>query len=39
MIRSDNFVIPTLRSKVMVKAIHTKVPALAPTKVQVDIAA
>ena len=31
-IRSDNFAMPTLRSKVMVKAILTKVPALAPTK-------
>ena len=32
--RSDNFAMPTLRSKVMVKVILTKVPALAPTKDQ-----
>ena len=33
-IRSDNFAMPRLRSKVMVKAILMKVSALSPTKVQ-----
>ena len=32
--RSDNFAMPTLKSKVMVNAILAKVPALAPAKVQ-----
>ena len=34
MIRSDNFAMPRLRLKVMVKAFLAKVPALAPAKVQ-----